>query len=98
MRVPVEKSALAEDDLAEIWHYIAMDNTAAAEAWLVEIDEKISSLSDNPRAGRPRDDLLAGLRSFPMGNYLVFYRIHRNHVEVMRVIHGARNLDRVFRR
>jgi toxin ParE1/3/4 len=47
--------------------------------------------------GTARDNLAPGLRSFPVGNYLVFYRITPEGIEVARVLHGARDLRAVFK-
>ena len=42
--------------------------------------------------GTARDNLGRGVRSFPVGNYLVLYRIIPDGIEVARVLHGARDL------
>lgn len=47
--------------------------------------------------GRLRDELTEGLRSFPVGRYVIFYRIVQDGVEIVRVLHGARDLDSIFR-
>jgi len=52
-------------DLIDIWNYIADDNEAAADRLLDRIEQ--------PKAGRERAELAPGLRSFPVGNYLLFY-------------------------
>ena len=41
----------------------------------------------------PRSDIVPGVRSFPVGNYLIFYRETGQGIEIIRVLHGARNLD-----
>jgi len=45
-----------------------------------------------------REDLAPSLRSFPVGNYLIFYRPITDGVEVVRMLHGARELRRIFKR
>lgn len=50
-------------------------------------------LADNPGAGRDRNDIVAGIRSFPVGRYLLFYRMLADGVELVRVLHGARDID-----
>jgi toxin ParE1/3/4 len=46
---------------------------------------------------RSRDsDLKPGFRSFPVNNYVVFYRIGSGEVQVLRVLHGSRDAQAVF--
>ena len=44
--------------------------------------------------GTARDRLAPGLRSFHVGNYLVFYRPVQDRIELVRVLHGARDLKK----
>lgn len=46
--------------------------------------------------GRKRDELVPNLRSFPVGNYLIFYRPINQGIEVLRVLHGARDIPSIF--
>jgi len=46
--------------------------------------------------GRARDELEVGLRSFPVGRYAIFYLPIPDGVEIVRVLHGARDLDAIF--
>ena len=94
----VIRSPEAQSDVDEIAHYIARDNLDAALRFLDTDDEKFKLLGKFPGAGTARDEIGAGLRSFPVGNYVIFYRTARGGVEVARVLHGARNLRRVFGR
>jgi len=54
-------------------------------------------LAMHPRAGRRRDDLQPGLRGFPVGAYIVLYRIDEGDVVIVRVLRGSRDLDGIFR-
>ena len=65
----------AQEDLTEIWLYIAADSPTAADSFLDLILEKCSLLCQTPQMGRSREELLSGLRSFPCKRYVVFYRI-----------------------
>jgi hypothetical protein len=47
--------------------------------------------------GRLRPELAPHLRSFPIGNYVIFYRLTQEGIEVARVLHGARDIDALFR-
>jgi toxin ParE1/3/4 len=64
----------AEADLDEIWFFIAVDNVAAADNFLDDIDKSCQLLAMEPDAGRLRPELAAQLRSFPVGRYVLFYR------------------------
>jgi toxin ParE1/3/4 len=90
------RSHKAVIDLWEIADYIAQNNLSAAVDFLAEVDEVIARLSDFPGLGPGRDELHAGLRSFPIGNYVLFYRRIPGGVEIVRVFHGARDLDELF--
>jgi toxin ParE1/3/4 len=62
----------ALSDLEEIWNYIARDNPSAADRLLDRIYAIFVKLADQPRMGRAREELAPGLRSFPVGVYLIF--------------------------
>jgi toxin ParE1/3/4 len=49
-----------------------------------------------PYSGRPRDNLLPGVRSMPVHPYVVFYRVRNEAVEIIRVIHGRRDIGAIF--
>lgn len=87
-----ELSPAAEQDLEDIWLYIARDNLRAADKLLDRIEEQCKLLADHPQLGRARDDFARGLRYHPVANYLILYRIVRKGVDIVRVVHGARNL------
>ena len=53
-------------------------------------------LADNTKIGRERPELNEDLRSFPEGNYLIFYRRWIGQIAIVRIIHGARDLDEIF--
>lgn len=86
----------AESDLAEILVYISNDDAGAAFAFERRLYDTFDLLAENPHAGRERPELHEGLRSFPIGNYVIFYRIWAGDVAITRVLHGARDLDELF--
>lgn len=92
----IRRSSLAEQDFRDIWRYIAARNPDAADRLLLRIDSKLELYAQNPRMGRARDQLAPGLKSFPVGKYLVFYRIVADGIELVRVLHGARDLKALF--
>ena len=90
------KRPRARSDLAEIWDYIADDNETRADAFVDTIDSKFHLLAGQPDIGRVRNDLADGMRSFPVGRYVIFYRVVPKGVEIVRVLHGARDVDALF--
>jgi toxin ParE1/3/4 len=93
----VVKRPLAELDLWEIWDYIADDSLDRADDFLDRVDEKLQSLARTPGMGRRREELLPGLQSFPVGNYVVFYRAIEDGIDVIRILHGSRDIEEIFR-
>jgi toxin ParE1/3/4 len=78
-------------DLHEILDYIAEDDPNAARRWITRLEERCAALADFPLSGRSREDLLAGLRMVSTSDYLIFYRVTATTVEILTVIHGARD-------
>ena len=89
-------AAEALADLEEIWQYIADDSPDAADRIVDEILEACDKLRSSPEIGRPREDLGTGLRSWPVRNYIIFYRFGGDTVGVARVLHGARDIETVM--
>ena len=92
----VTRRPLAEADILEIWDYIADDSLAAADRWVDRVDEQFRMLAAQPMMGRAREELAPGVRSFPFGRYVVFYMPLNDGIDVVRVLHGARDIDAVF--
>lgn len=80
----------------EIWLYVAESNPPAADRLVAAIEAKCSYLAGSPGLGRPREDLAPGLRSFAVRNYVIFYRPLEDGIELIRVLHGAREIRGVF--
>ena len=78
--------------MLDIWRYIAADNEAAADRMLDRLTDVMNMLARQPEAGRRRSELLGGLRSFPAGTYVIFYRIGDATIDVIRVLSGYRDL------
>ena len=86
------RTARAEEDLIEIWMYVATDNQVAAEKLVDQIDAKCQMLADSPGLGKARPDIAPDLRYFPVGRYLILYKEIPGGIEVVRLVHGARHL------
>lgn len=87
---------LAEADIEAIALYIAENNPSAARSWLEDIHRLCRRIGDTPGIGVARPEVRPGLRSFPVGNYLILYRQTDEGAEIVRVVHGARQWDELL--
>ena len=76
--------------------YIAEDSVVEADRWLDRLDEKFSLWASQPMMGRGRDELAPGIRSLVFGRYVVFFEPLRDGIDVVRVLHGSRDIDASF--
>ncbi len=92
MALRVSRRPRARLDLIEIWTYIADDNEMAADRLLRRIDSILDMLADTPLAGRARPELQPGIRSFPTGNYVIFYVARPDAIDVVRILSRYRDI------
>lgn len=92
----IRKRPRALFDLAEIWSYIAEDSVINADRLATRIDKAFTLLARRPGLGRPRPEIYPNLRSFVIHKYVVFYLPLTNGIDVIRVLHGARDIETVF--
>src|SRR5262249_46984099 len=86
----------ASQDLEEISDYIAEKNPLAAVILAGKIKSLCQSIANMPEMGRLRSELSPHLRSMPEGKYLIFYRPTEAGVDVIRILHSARDIDSLF--
>ena len=84
---------LAETDIDDIWVRIASDNEVAADRIVDELHATLRRLSRFPGMGRAADHLRSGARAFVHGNYLIVYWPMHDGIAVLRIAHGARNIE-----
>ncbi len=89
-------SPQAELELEEIGDHIAEDSPGNARRFIERLTQKFAALGRNPFIGRGRPELRPDLRSFPFGAYLILYRAIDDGVEIVRVVHAARDLDQLL--
>jgi len=92
----VTRRPLAAADILDIWDDIAEDSLDQADRWIDKLDEKFGILATQPLMGRAREELAADLRSFPFGRYVIFYMPVQDGIDVVRVLHSARDVDAAF--
>lgn len=85
----------AQTDLREIWDYIAQDSFLQADRFILRMRAKLEYLARWNTLGRPRPELLPGCRSYPLGRYCFYFRPAASGIEVLRILHSARDLDQI---
>ena len=88
-----------EADLREIRDHIRKDNPESARRLMVRFVEAFRLLAKHPELGHVREDLPApSLRFWPVGSYLVVYLAGKQPIEVVAVVHGARDVPSLINR
>lgn len=88
----------AREDIKSIYRYIASDNVAAARRLRAGFIDSFRLLAGQQLLGEARDDLAATLRMWTAGNYVILYRPSPNGIEVVRVVHAARDIAALHRK
>jgi plasmid stabilization system protein ParE len=93
----VRLSARAKRDLAEIAFFIAEDSPARAQSFVTELEEVCLQLGTMPRAFPllPRHRR-TGIRKRLYGDYLIFYLVLTKTVEIVHILHGARDYEAIL--
>ena len=79
-------------DGLDIWLHIAADNMSTADAMADRLDQAIERLSEYPELGPERPELGRGIRVFPVESLIIFYRIEPRALEIVRILHAARDV------
>lgn len=87
----------AYDDLLRIGQDIQKDNPTRAATFVTELYERCQTLGLMPRAYPLLPDReQQGIRRRPYGDYLIFYRIEKETVQVLHIVHGARDYEQIL--
>ena len=90
-------SSEAIEDRERIWdYYVRIAGRNTAEKILREIGEVITLIEDHPFAGRARNEVRPGVRSFTATPHVVFYRVVNDNPEIVRVLDGRQDIDEKF--
>ena len=91
----------ASDDFLDIWSFIARDNPEAADRVEAAIFRACDLLAGSPLAGRRQKDLTSLPIRFwvvhPYSNYLIVYDSEKKPLQIIRILHGARDLPSLLR-
>jgi antitoxin ParD1/3/4/toxin ParE1/3/4 len=83
----------ADEDLTDIWEYIAADSIDAADRWIGKLFDAFESLARHPNLGHKREDLTPyPVLFWPVGSYLVIYRITPSSLQIVAVTQGSRDI------
>ncbi len=88
----LSRTPLAAQDVREVVDYLLEHSEPAADRFTTELEAACRLLPSQPRMGRERDDLAPGVRSIVVGKYVVFFRATDETIQILRVIHRARNI------
>jgi toxin ParE1/3/4 len=89
-------SPSARQDLFDILEHIARDKPGAATAFVDRLERECRFLAANPGVGTLGEDLIAELRFWSVENYVICFQPTNGGVEIVRVIHGARDIAAIF--
>jgi toxin ParE1/3/4 len=97
--MPYRASKDAQRDLDEIFLYWARRaNLRVADRLIDSIIDRFWILGEHPDAGRPSEDMAAGVRCFPAGRYLIYYRETRRGTDILHIFHGVRDQKGAFKK
>jgi toxin ParE1/3/4 len=97
MRQP-ELTEQAEADLDEAWEFIARDDQVAADRLIDSILEAARLHAQFPDSGRSRVEFGTSIRNFVVSPFVVFYKPIEDTIQVLRVLHGRRNIGRIMKK
>jgi len=83
----------AQQDLSDIYDYIARDKPIAATNWVEKIEEKCKLIAATPEIGESRPEYSADIRSSAVGRYVIFFRPIKDGIEVARIIAGESDIS-----
>ena len=92
----IRHSPQSEADLEAILEYLHQNQPALAERFATAFYEKGQALARFPEMGRPRPELAPNLRSTLVHPYVLFYRVEGETVQIVRILHGKRDLRRII--
>lgn len=87
----------ADNDLEKIFDYTLEEfGFNQAVKYLDEIAEVFVKIIKTPEIGRSRNEIKKNLYSLPIGSHVVFYTIQIDHIRIVRVLHGAKDMPKSF--
>jgi toxin ParE1/3/4 len=98
MKRRVQFAPAALQDLRDIWRGLAEYGTLTlADAKIAMLQDKLMLLSQFPESGRRREELAIGMRSFPAVEFVIFYRVFDDYIQIVRILSGRRDIESIFK-
>ncbi len=92
-----ELSSEADQDISDIFDYTEVEFWLdQAVSYVSALDECFAQIVENPEIGRERIEIHGELRSITSGSHVVFYRIFKDRIRIVRILHGSRDLPKHF--
>ena len=90
-------SELARLDIISIGDY-TMDKWGPEQVskYLSKLEQRLEWLSENRKAGKEREEVKEGYRSYPEGRHVIFYRIAEEGIEIIGLIHQSEDIEQYF--
>lgn len=92
----IRRLPVAIADVDNIWDYVAIYDPRAANRLVTRIVHSTDRLIDFPHSGSPRIEIDTSARSIVVDNYVIFYRVTGDVVEIVRVVHMSRDLNDII--
>lgn len=88
-------SPIARDDLKDIYQFgMRSWGEAQSSKYLDTLKAQLWTIAEQPEMGVERKELLPNMRSFPIENHVIFYRLEIEQIEIIRVLHGRQDPQR----
>jgi len=102
MNLPIFPLPTATSDIDELHYFFLERDESLAEKFLESLSETYEMIANMPelgelyrfRAPAMKDARIRKVKNFP--NHLIFYRIEADRIEILRVLHGARDYVNLF--
>lgn len=102
MPLSIIKRPQAKRDIEECFVYIAEDNLDVGVYFLVAVEDTLEIIAQNPYIGskkqvnssKLKDVRMWRVKSYP--NYLIFYLVNNESIEIIRMIHAKRDFTIIF--
>lgn len=90
-------SEAAQQDILSIRNYTRETwGAAQTSLYLSELKQRLEWLAENPALGKKRDEIKEGYHSFPQGRHIIFYRLCKDDIEVIGIVHLSEDIDAHF--
>lgn len=91
-------SQQSQEDIEAIYEFgLHQFGTSQVLAYLIKLRDQFELLTTNPEIAKQRNEIKLGLYSLPCSSHIIFYRILENHIRIVRVLHGSRDLRKFLK-